>query len=208
MLVALSLALMPNVKAAEDDLPVITDHEKVTIYLFRSKTCGHCHDFLEYFAENYYKYQDYFEIVTYEVSNADNYELMTTVKERMGEEVDGSVPYIVIGNNFDQLGFGTDGTDIIEEALNAYEDESYVDYVNQIIEEENLDPAETSLEEAASEIGASVVGLNGEDPNASLSDGAIVAIIFGILILGFGGLVLYSRKKIIYVKRIAYKQSF
>ena len=194
VLVALSLALMPNVKAAEDDLPVITDHEKVTIYLFRSKTCGHCHDFLEYFAENYYKYQDYFEIVTYEVSNADNYELMTTVKERMGEEVDGSVPYIVIGNNFDQLGFGTDGTDIIEEALNAYEDESYVDYVNQIIEEENLDPAETSLEEAASEIGASVVGLNGEDPNAGLSDGAIVAIIFGILILGFGGLVLYSRK--------------
>ena len=195
LLVALSLALMPNVKAAEDDLPVITDHEKVTIYLFRSKTCGHCHDFLEYFAENYYKYQDYFEIVTYEVSNADNYELMTTVKERMGEEVDGSVPYIVIGNNFDQLGFGTDGTDIIEEALNAYEDESYVDYVNQIIEEENLDPAETSLEEAASEIGASVVGLNGEDPDAGLSDGAIVAIIFGILILGFGGLVLYSRKK-------------
>ena len=180
VLVALSLALMPNVKAAEDDLPVITDHEKVTIYLFRSKTCGHCHDFLEYFAENYYKYQDYFEIVTYEVSNADNYELMTTVKERMGEEVDGSVPYIVIGNNFDQLGFGTDGTDIIEEALNAYEDESY---------------AETSLEEAASEIGASVVGLNGEDPDAGLSDGAIVAIIFGILILGFGGLVLYSRKK-------------
>lgn len=195
VLVALSLALMPNVKAAEDDLPVITDHEKVTIYLFRSKTCGHCHDFLEYFAENYYKYQDYFEIVTYEVSNADNYELMTTVKERMGEEVDGSIPYIVIGNNFDQLGFGTDGTDIIEEALNAYEDESYVDYVNQIIEEENLDPAETSLEEAASEIGASVVGLNGEDPDAGLSDGAIVAIIFGILILGFGGLVLYSRKK-------------
>ena len=195
VLVALSLALMPNVKAAEDDLPVITDHEKVTIYLFRSKTCRHCHDFLEYFAENYYKYQDYFEIVTYEVSNADNYELMTTVKERMGEEVDGSVPYIVIGNNFDQLGFGTDGTDIIEEALNAYEDESYVDYVNQIIEEENLDPAETSLEEAASEIGASVVGLNGEDPDAGLSDGAIVAIIFGILILGFGGLVLYSRKK-------------
>lgn len=194
LLMALTIIIMPCVKA-DVDLPEITDHEKVTVYLFRAETCGHCHDFLEYFAENYYKYQDYFEIVTYEVSNADNYELMTTVKERMGEEVDGSVPYIVIGNNFDQLGFGTDGTDIIEEALNAYEDESYVDYVNQIIEEENLDPAETSLEEAASEIGASVVGLNGEDPDAGLSDGAIVAIIFGILILGFGGLVLYSRKK-------------
>ena len=53
----------------------------------------------------------------------------------------------------------------------------------------------TSLEAAADYYGFTMVGMNGEDPNAGLSDGAIVAIIFGILILGFGGLVLYSRKK-------------
>lgn len=197
-LIALSLTIMPNVKAiSEDDLPVITDHEKVTVYLFRGNNCIHCHHFLEYFAENYYKYQDYFDIVTYEVSSEDNYYLMQSVKERMDKDTDGSVPYIVIGENFDQLGFGTDGTDIIEEALAAYQDESYNDIVKDIIEEEDYKPNATSLQEACDEVEPKIetVGLNGEDPDAGLSDGVIVAIIFGVLILGFGGLVLYSRKK-------------
>ncbi|HIS11912.1 MAG TPA: LPXTG cell wall anchor domain-containing protein [Candidatus Onthocola stercoravium] len=193
-LVALSLFVMPGVKA-DEDLPVITDHEKVTVYLFRSSSCGHCHDFLEYFAQNYYKYQDYFEIVSFEVSDGENYELMSAVKERMGADVDGRIPYIVIGNSFDQLGFDTDGQEIIDEALAAYQDESYQDYVGSIIEEEGYEPSDETLEEAAESLGINVVGLNGEDPEAGLSDGAIVAIIFGILILGFGGLVLYSRKK-------------
>ena len=193
-LVALSLFVMPGVKA-DEDLPVITDHEKVTVYLFRSSSCGHCHDFLEYFAQNYYKYQDYFEIVSFEVSDGENYELMSAVKERMGADVDGRIPYIVIGNSFDKLGFGTDGQEIIDEALAAYQDESYQDYVGSIIEEEGYEPSDETLEEAAESLGINVVGLNGEDPEAGLSDGAIVAIIFGILILGFGGLVLYSRKK-------------
>ena len=193
-LVAISLLVMPNVSATED-LPVITDHEKVTVYLFRSSTCGHCHDFLEYFAQNYYKYQDYFEIVSFEVSSGENYELMSTVKERMVAELDGRIPYIVIGNSFDKLGFGTDGSEIISEALAAYQDESYEDLVGSIIEEEGYEPDDETLEEAAKSLGINVIGLNGEDPNAGISDGAIVAIIFGILILGFGGLVLYSRKK-------------
>ena len=85
--------------------------------------------------------------------------------------------------------------EIIDEALAAYQDESYQDYVGSIIEEEGYEPSDETLEEAAESLGINVVGLNGEDPEAGLSDGAIVAIIFGILILGFGGLVLYSRKK-------------
>ena len=147
------------------------------------------------FVLNYYKYQDYFEIVSFEVSDGENYELMSAVKERMGADVDGRIPYIVIGNSFDQLGFGTDGQEIIDEALAAYQDESYQDYVGSIIEEEGYEPSDETLEEAAESLGINVVGLNGEVPEAGLSDGAIVAIIFGILILGFGGLVLYSRKK-------------
>ena len=192
-LVALSLLITPTVQA-DEDLPVLTDHEKVTVYLFRSSGCTHCKHFIEYFAENYYLYQDYFNIVTYEVSDSENYELMELTKERNGEDRDG-VPYIVIGNTFDQLGFGTDGTEVIEVALEAYEDESYSDLITQIIEEEDINATETSLEDAAAYYGFKTVGLNGEDPNAGLSDGAVVAIIFGILILGFGGLVLYSRKK-------------
>ena len=195
ILVALCLLIMPNAKA-DVELPTLTDHEKVTVYLFRSSGCSHCRDFIEYFADNYYTYQDYFEIVTYEVSDADNYNLMLAAKERNGEEADGSVPYIVIGNTFDQLGFGTDGTEVIEAALAAYEDVSYSDMVQEIIEDEDLNPSETSLEEAADYYGFNMAGFDGNPTEEEgLSDGAVVAIIFGILILGFVGLVIYSRKK-------------
>lgn len=195
IVVALCLLIMPNAKA-DEDLPTITDHEKVTVYLFRASGCSHCQDFIEYFADNYYQYQDYFEIVTYEVSSADNYNLMLAAKERNGQEEDGSVPYIVIGNTFDQLGFGTDGTEVIEAALAAYEDVSYSDVVKEIIKDEDLNPSATSLEEAADYYGFDMAGFdNNSAEEKGLSDGAVVAIIFGILILGFGGLVIYSRKK-------------
>lgn len=50
ILVALCLLIMPNAKAADIELPTLTDHEKVTVYLFRSSGCSHCQDFIEYFA--------------------------------------------------------------------------------------------------------------------------------------------------------------
>ena len=86
VLVALSLIFIPNVKA-DEDLPVITDHEKVTIYLFRSNGCGHCQDFVDYFARNYYQYQDYFEIVTYEVSDVEKQKISDEVFKEFKSEV-------------------------------------------------------------------------------------------------------------------------
>ena len=66
----------------------------------------------------------------------------------------------------------------------------------EIIEDEDLNPSETSLEEAADYYGFNMAGFDGNPTEEEgLSDGAVVAIIFGILILGFGGLVIYSRKK-------------
>lgn len=193
LLIALCLVLMPSVKA-DDDLPVITDHEKVTIYLFRSSSCGYCQNFIQYFAENYAGYEDYFEIITYEVSDEDNYVLMQSTKERFGETDSGSIPYIVIGTTYDQLGFSeSSASTIIEEALNAYQDETYTDLVAQIIEEEGLDPEVTTLAEAAAYYGYSMSGA--DSSSSGLSDGVVVGIIFGVLILGFGGLILYSRKK-------------
>ena len=193
IVVALCLLIMPNAKA-DEDLPTITDHEKVTVYLFRASGCSHCQDFIEYFADNYYQYQDYFDIVSFEVNQSGNYELVSLVKERFNVDHSG-VPYIVVGNNWDQLGFGSNGEAIINAALDAYEDESYTDLVAEIIEEEGLDVTSETLEEAAASHGFEVVGLNGEVPKNSLSDGAIVGIIFGVIILGFAVLVIFSRKK-------------
>lgn len=190
ILVALSLLIIPNVKA--DDLPTITDHEKVRVYLFRGNGCAVCRSFITAFSEIYQDYADYFEIVAYETwENTENASLMYDVKEYFGEEANGSVPFIVIGSNFHSLGYNQNT--VIEEALAAYQDESYTDIVAQFVEDGNYDVTlETFAEAAAAE---EIAIANASSSESGLSDGAIVAIIFGILILGFGGLIIYSRKK-------------
>ena len=193
LLVAVSSLMMISVKA-EVELPPITDHEKVTVYLFWSNSCPHCHDFLEYFGENYYKYQDYFVIETYEASKGENYDLLLDAKEYFGQELDGSIPFIVIGSTYYKLGFGTDGTEIIEEALLAYQDESYEDIIKKFIEDNDYETEMKSLKNAVEDTGYKYIGSKEDLQNDGLSDGVIVAIIFGVIILGFGALVVFSRK--------------
>ena len=189
--------VMPNVSAKEVELPEVTDHEKVTVYLFRGEGCSHCYDFLTYFADVYAKYTDYFEIVAYESwKNSDNQELMYSVKELVGEEANVGVPFIVVGDDYHLLGFGDDsGEEIVNEALEAYQDEKYTDIVAKAIKDNKVSPtAETIVEAATSEgIKVNVAAASSEDEKG-ISDGVVVAIVFGVIILGFGGLVLISRK--------------
>lgn len=191
VLVALSLVVAPSVKAA--DLPEVTDHEKVTVYLFRGNGCHVCQSFLTYFSEVYDDYTDYFEIVAYESwNNSENQSLMLDAKEYFGEEADSSVPFIVIGDSYHSLGYN--GETVIEEALRAYQDESYTDLVANLIESEGYDVnAETFAEACAAEDIGYTEG--GAVESAGISDGAIVAIIFTVIIVGFGSLVLFSRQQ-------------
>ena len=191
LLVVVSLVI-PNVKAA-DDLPTITNHEKVTIYLFRGNGCHYCQGFLTEMSEIYDDYTDYFEVVAFESwSNQENMELLYDAKEYFGEEVDSSVPFIVIGDDYHSIGYNTDV--IIEEALKAYQDESYTDLIAQIIETEDYDVDTETFAEACSSEGIRYTE-GGEVASAGLSDGAIVAIIFSVIIVGFGSLVLFSRQQ-------------
>ena len=127
------LVLLPiTVKAV--DLPEKTDHEKVTIYIFRGHGCSHCYDALEYFYNNHEKYDDYFNVVTYEVwNNKNNSELMQAVSDSFNDDASG-VPYIVIGSNYSNTqGFGETIVDgILEAAFNAYQDEEYQDLVKEL----------------------------------------------------------------------------
>ena len=202
IITVLALVIMPNVKA--DDLPEVTDHEKVKIYLFRGEGCSHCYDFLTYFIDEFKEYENYFEIVVYESwNNSDNQELMLAVKEKVGEEPDAGVPFIVVGEDYHLLGFGDDsGEEIIKEALKSYEDNKYTDIVANIIKEENLNPKSETIVKAASSEGVEVdskyleeEGITSEyDKDSGISDTVVVAIVFGVIILGFGGLVVLSRK--------------
>lgn len=194
LILALGIVLMPSVKAAS--LPKKTDHEKVKVYLFYSSSCYHCHDFIEYFSKRYVDYLDYFEIVTYQVdSSVDNSNLMVEAGRAFGDSENdlAGVPLIVIGSEFHQRGFGTDGTNIIDKALEEYENKDYKDLVSELKEKTESNATGKTFLDACK-----VVGTKCKDPEEKepfLSDGAVVGIIFGILVLGFGGLVLYSRKK-------------
>ena len=75
--------------------------EGVTVYLFRGKGCGYCHNFLEFAATDLIKEKgSLINFVTYEVwYNSYNKELYDAVKEHFGISRDG-VPLIVIGDNY------------------------------------------------------------------------------------------------------------
>lgn len=189
----LSFVFAPVVSASK--LPEKTEHEKVKIYLFRGEGCGHCKDFLAYFIDKYSEYEDYFEIVTYESwTNDKNQKLMLAVKKAMDVEQDGSVPFIVVGDKYQNVGFGeSTGQEIIDEALKLYQDSKYKDLVASIIKEEKMDNEPLSLLKAAEEEG--IIKLD-EDGNIKegLNDGLVIGIIFGVVILGFVALVFFSRK--------------
>ena len=135
------LFAIPVANATVITKPQVTNHEKVTIYLFWASWCPHCHDFLEYFSDKYDEYRDYFEIVTYqldtdyEINNLENNNLLDAVRKEVGYDGSG-IPFIIVGNWY-QVGFGSDGSNIIEEALKAYQSSKYTDVVKKVINSEN-----------------------------------------------------------------------
>ena len=88
LIVLFGFVLIPyNVKASE----------KATVYLFRGKGCPHCQDFIKFLNDINDEYGKYYELKSFEVWNdADNYELMGTISEFLGQPSKG-VPYIIIG---------------------------------------------------------------------------------------------------------------
>ena len=172
------------------DMPKVTDHEKVNIYLFRGEGCTHCYDFLTYFSKNYKQFKNYFNIVSYETYNdANNKVLKDKVNDYLEtiEKNRGSVPLILVGS-WHTLGFvESDGIEIIKEALKAYEDENYVDQVQRIINERELTVNPETLEEACA---AEHIKM----PNSN-KDGIVLLVIFGVLLVGIVGIVIATKKK-------------
>ena len=204
ILVALSIVLIPNV-SAKINVPEKTDHEKVKVYLFWSSTCKNCHNLISYFGDKYDAYEDYFEIVTYQVNtDKGNSELSNAIAEDVGEDP-GYIPLVIIGNTYHVLGWQDSlGETIINEALKAYQDENYTDIVKKAIKDNNLSPKAETIAQAAKEESISVKDeytktditevYENHSAKKGLSDGAVIAIVFGVIILGFAGLVVLSRK--------------
>lgn len=157
-----------NVKA--EKLPTKTEHEKVKVYIFKGDGCGFCAKAIEWFGNLDKKYDDYFEVVSYEVWNdKKNARLAEKVALEMGTKLDG-VPFIVIGKEKYVSGFTEDvGKELVSYALKEYQNEEYVDLVQEVAKKLKLDEEESS------------------------DTGTVVAIMLGFSVV-FIGYILLARK--------------
>lgn len=188
-----ALSIFIAVPAQAISLPEKTDHEKVKVNLFWSTSCPHCHDFIKAFSKEYLKYVDYFEIVGYVTNNSEvNYNLFKEVSKNF-EGLTGGVPLIIIGDDYYKEGFGSDPSEVIEHALMAYKDKDYVDLVSKTAQDANIATDGKSFIDTCNIAGEKCAKIG---DNKGLSDGVVIGIIFGVLVLGFGGLVVYSKMSI------------
>lgn len=146
IIIILLLILVGKIKAIE--LPLKTNHEKVKVYLFYSRGCPHCHEFIKYYLKIEEEYRDYISFLALEAFHNDNASLDIIVRDKLNINEQG-VPLIVIGN-FNKVGFVENyGAKLLDVALQEYQNENYQDIVNKISQENNLKVNIETLHQAA-----------------------------------------------------------
>ncbi len=175
ILLLLCVVVLPKqVNAASDT---------ITVYLFRGETCQHCEDALEYINDHRNLIPENVEIVTYEVwNNEENATLMDTVADRL--EVDKSTnygtPLFVVGSEYIK-GYGTGTWEELFEYAEEYANEGgYEDVVAKTIKDENFEVKSLTLDDLYSE----------PSPVVTI----IVYCVFGVIVLGFVAMIVFSRK--------------
>ncbi len=180
----LCFCMLNVVNAAE--LPKVTDHEKVKVYVFWRDGCRYCEKLIEALNEEEEKYLDYIEIVTASVYDGTNGNLYDYISNVLGDS--GYVPYTVIG---DEHVSGFDLDKIIDTALKAYQNDNYVDTLGEYINQTGGYTLK-DLEYACDAKGIEYWNKTEKDHSV---DGYIVAGIFVVVIAGLGYLI-FSPKKI------------
>lgn len=158
---------------------------KVTVYFFRGNTCEHCEDALNYFNEHKEEIDKNIEIKTYEVwKNDNNSKLQEKVAEKLGVDTkskDYGVPFIVIGTQH-IIGYSGVSTynNILNIAKSYIDNKDYQDVVEEATKELNLEFESLGLKDLFYE------------PSKVVS--IVVFSIFGLVIIGFIGMIVFSRK--------------
>jgi len=157
---------------------------KVTVYLFRGSTCEHCESALEYMDKHRDEIPKDVEIVTYEVwENKNNSKLQDAVADKLkvDKKENYGVPFIVIGEKYIK-GYGGASTfkEMMDIAKNYIDDVNYKDVVLETQKELNLEVSNATLDDLFAK------------PNPVVT--IVIYSIFGVAILGFIALILFSRK--------------
>jgi len=182
LMISLLIVLMPASVSAEE---IPEENKEIIIYLFRGKTCAHCEAALTYMSEHRDKIPDYVKIVTYEVwENTINGELQKKVEEviNVPEDKRENTPLFIIGNEY-VSGYGTSTfNNLMNIAAKYYNgEEEYVDVVANTLSETNLKVSSMTLDDLY--------------PEANPVVTAIIFGIFGVIVVGFLGMILFSRKR-------------
>jgi glutaredoxin len=175
-IITIMLLILPiNAKAESNE---------VTIYMFRSTQCNHCEDALEYLNENKDSIPEGVKLKTYQVyQNSNNIKLLEQIQKDLNFDKDdiGSIPLFIIGEEYI---FGYSGPADIKKAFNLAEeaknDSEYKDIVKETISKLSLKDDYMMLDEIFSE------------PSKVAT--MIVFGIFGAIVLGFGAMIIFSRK--------------
>ena len=111
LVIMIGLLMIPFSTYAEEENVEETD-KRVTVYFFYGDGCPHCAKFEEAFDNMKKDFGDSFKIIRYEVwKNEENSKLMDKILELKGEEENGGVPYVIVG---DKAWIGYDETEIDE----------------------------------------------------------------------------------------------
>lgn len=108
--------------------------EPVKVYFFHSDSCGYCQAALEFFDSIETEYGDKFDLVKYEVSSEENWNLLETVLAKVGKEFEG-VPFFVIGDKT-FVGYGGDSDSKIISAIETVYEQT--DRYDVMLAESNL----------------------------------------------------------------------
>ncbi len=195
-LIAIATVLMLTIVPvnAEEELPKVTDHEKIVINMFRGHGCSACYSALTNLIALDGKYDDYIEIRTYEVwNNKGNSALLNDLmKEFKVPEEDQGIPFFVIGKEY-FVGYNEEA--IFDKVFELYKDKKYSDYVSKKIKNGDYKLTTMTLEEAATEDG--IIGNNKKEEvkEAGKYDTYIIIGIFALVIGGFAALVITGNKK-------------
>ena len=129
----------PNDSASNNNSSTSTSENTVTVYLFRGEGCHFCENAIEFF-EGITEDYSYLDVKAYEVwRNTENRELMDAVANELGIEVSASVPLIIVGDEYAERGFSERrGEMIIEEIENAHNNESYIDVIEKVLNENDF----------------------------------------------------------------------
>lgn len=107
--------------------------QKVVLYEFYSDSCTHCKSLNNYLTKIQPRYEDCFEVEKFETSTGNNSEIMFKVATAFEENLEGYVPFYVVGDT-PFTGYASSMNANITEAIEtACTSDEYVDLVADII---------------------------------------------------------------------------